>query len=114
MKHTDDIKTIHTKMLMFKEIARQALQSESEKELLNFMTVDNEFVNREIAKNIHSTPKVLMELLDNHSDYTMNLFIALNDNITAEVINKLYHIAGSDDTNGKLKKDLDKIFKGNN
>lgn len=90
-----------------------ALTTENEEEMLELIKFSNPFINREIAKNTNITIKVMNELLDNHSAYTMDIYIAKNKNITDEIKAKLYDISENQYKDSLMKKELDNYFNEN-
>lgn len=88
-----------------------ATTSNNEEELFELLKIKNQFINREIAKNINLTDNIINELLTNYIAYTMCINLAKNKIITNKTIDRLYEISDNEYKESKLREDLDIIFK---
>ena len=95
----------------FDKVLSLSLNTKSEDEMMRLTQYKNPFINREIAKNLNITVKVMTELLDNYSAFTMNMNIAKNPNLTKEIIDKLYLISNVGHyKDSRMNEYLNKIF----
>ena len=87
-----------------------ALTTTNEKEMLELLKVKNPFVNRNLAKNKNVTLKIMHILLDEHPAYTMCVYMAKNENINRDIIDKLFFIGSTIYKESMLTEDLNNIF----
>lgn len=94
-----------------KEVVEVGRLSQDESEMLMLIESNNPFVHRGIALNENITEKVADKLLE-YAAYTMCTNLAKNKVISEYVKDKLYKLADTKYTESTLKEDLDGIYKG--
>lgn len=95
---------------IIKDNLELALTTRDEDIMFKLLTLHNNSIANNLAKNPNITSNVINELLDNYIRYAMCSNLAKNKQLTKEHIEILYEIANSTLKGSMLKEELDSIF----